>query len=102
MILHYATDDAVRKVAGHRLQLVGSDGIFGAKPHPRLYGTAARFLGRFAIRDAAEFRAWIAARAGEFPETYKWIKRANLGLAEVDEELAAELEAGKSQCALAT
>jgi glyoxylase-like metal-dependent hydrolase (beta-lactamase superfamily II) len=56
----------------------------------------------FAIRDAAEFRSWIAARAGEFPETYRWIKRANLGLAEVDEELAAELEAGKSQCALAT
>ena len=31
--------------------LVGSDGIFGARPHPRLYGTAPRFLGRFAIRE---------------------------------------------------
>ena len=51
MILHYASDDAVRKVAGHRRQLVGSDGIFGDHPHPRLYGTAPRFLGRFAVRD---------------------------------------------------
>ena len=51
MIIHYANDDAVRKIAAHRAQLVGSDGIFGAHPHPRLYGTAPRFLGRFAIRD---------------------------------------------------
>jgi len=55
----------------------------------------------FAIADAAEFRSWIAVRAGEFPEAYRWIKRANLGLVEVDDELAGELEAGKSQCALA-
>jgi N-acyl-D-amino-acid deacylase len=51
MVLHYASDDAVREIARHRLQLVGSDGIFGARPHPRLYATAPRFLGRFAIRD---------------------------------------------------
>ena len=51
MVLHYASDAAVREIARHRLQLVGSDGIFGARPHPRLYATAPRFLGRFAIRD---------------------------------------------------
>jgi N-acyl-D-amino-acid deacylase len=51
MISHYASEDAVRRIARHRLQLVGSDGIFGARPHPRLYGTAARFLGRFAARE---------------------------------------------------
>ncbi|HUG64621.1 MAG TPA: amidohydrolase family protein [Gaiellaceae bacterium] len=51
MILHYASDEAVRQIATHRLQLVGSDGIFGARPHPRLYATAARFLGRFVIRE---------------------------------------------------
>jgi N-acyl-D-amino-acid deacylase len=51
MITHYASDDAVRTVARHRLQLVGSDGIFGTHPHPRLYGTAARFLGRLAMRE---------------------------------------------------
>lgn len=51
MILHYASEDAVRAVARHPRQLVGSDGIFGAHPHPRLCGTAPRFLGRFAIRE---------------------------------------------------
>ncbi len=51
MISHYASDEAVRQIAAHPLHLVGSDAIFGAKPHPRLYGTTARFLGRFAIRD---------------------------------------------------
>ena len=51
MILHYAGEDAVREIARHQLQLVGSDGIFGPRPHPRLWGTAARFLGRYALRD---------------------------------------------------
>jgi N-acyl-D-amino-acid deacylase len=69
MILHYASDTAVRTIAAHRLQLVGSDGIFGAKPHPRLYGTAPRFLGRFAIRDGLipveEAVARLTARAAK-------------------------------------
>ena len=51
MVIHYASDEAVRTVASHPRQLVGSDGIFGARPHPRLYGTAPRFLGRFVARD---------------------------------------------------
>ena len=68
MVLHYASDDAVREIARHRLQLVGSDGIFGARPHPRLYATAPRFLGRFAIRDGLipveEAVARLTARVG--------------------------------------
>ena len=67
MILHYASDEAVRMIAAHRLQLVGSDGIFGLEPHPRLYGTAPRFLGRFAIREGLipieEAVARLTARA---------------------------------------
>ena len=69
MIEHYASEAAVRKVAAHRLQLVGSDGIFGAKPHPRLYGTAACFLGRFALREGVvpveEAIARLTARAAD-------------------------------------
>jgi N-acyl-D-amino-acid deacylase len=69
MIEHYASDEAVRKIAKHRLHLVGSDGIFGARPHPRLYGSAPRFLGRFAIRDGLvpveEAVARLTARAAE-------------------------------------
>lgn len=69
MILHYASDEAVKTVARHRLQLVGSDGIFGAHPHPRLYGTAPRFLGRFALREGLlpveEAVARLTARAAD-------------------------------------
>jgi N-acyl-D-amino-acid deacylase len=69
MILHYAGEEAVRTVARHRLQLVGSDGIFGEHPHPRLYGTAPRFLGRFAIREGLvpveEAVARLTARAAD-------------------------------------
>lgn len=66
MVLHYASDGAVRTIAAHRLHLIGSDGIFGERPHPRLYGTAARFLGRFCLRDGLlsveEAVAQLAAR----------------------------------------
>ena len=69
MILHYAGDEAVRLVARHPRQLVGSDGIFGPLPHPRLYGTAPRFLGRFALREGLlpveEAVARLTARAAD-------------------------------------
>src|SRR5207244_6220330 len=69
MLQHYASEEAVRRIAAHRLQLVGSDAIFGVKPHPRLYGTASRFLGRFAIRErlvpVEEAVARLTARAAD-------------------------------------
>ena len=51
MIDHYATEETVRAIFRHPLHLVGSDGIFGDRPHPRLYGTAARVLGRYALKE---------------------------------------------------
>jgi N-acyl-D-amino-acid deacylase len=51
MVDHYAQEDAVRAIFRHPLGLVGSDGIFGTRPHPRLYATAARVLGRYALRE---------------------------------------------------
>ena len=51
MIDHYATEEVVRAIFMLPGALVGSDGIFNAHPHPRLYGTAARVLGRYALRD---------------------------------------------------
>ena len=41
MIIHYASDEAVHTIAAHRLQLVGSDGIFGAHTAARPVGSAA-------------------------------------------------------------
>lgn len=51
MVHRYASEDAVREILRHPLHTVGSDGIFGARPHPRLYGSAARFLGRYVLRE---------------------------------------------------
>jgi N-acyl-D-amino-acid deacylase len=69
MVLHYASEESVRAIARHPRQLVGSDGIFGRHPHPRLYGTAPRFLGRFAAREGLlaveEAVARLTARAAD-------------------------------------
>ncbi len=51
MVDHYASEDAVRAIFTLPGALVGSDGIFNAHPHPRLFGTAARVLGRLALRE---------------------------------------------------
>ena len=60
---------AVRRIAAHPLMLLGSDGIFGEHPHPRVAGSAARFLGRFCLRDGLlepeEAIARLTARAAD-------------------------------------
>jgi N-acyl-D-amino-acid deacylase len=69
MINHYASEEAVRTVFRHPLQLFGSDGIFGDRPHPRLYGTAARALGRYVLKEklipVEEAVARLTSRAAE-------------------------------------
>ena len=69
MIMHYASEDAVRKISVHPRMLLGSDGIFGTHPHPRVAGSAARFLGRFALREGLlapeEAIARLTARAAD-------------------------------------
>jgi N-acyl-D-amino-acid deacylase len=69
MIDHYATEETVRTIFRHPLHLVGSDGIFGDRPHPRLYGTAARVLGRYALKErlipVEEAVARLTARAAD-------------------------------------
>jgi len=51
VILHYADESTVKAIARHPAMLVGSDAVFAATPHPRLWGTAPRFLGSYAIRE---------------------------------------------------
>ncbi len=69
MVMHYASEEAVRRIAEHPQMLLGSDGIFGRHPHPRVAGSAARFLGRYAIRDGLvppeEAIARLTARAAD-------------------------------------
>ena len=49
------------KVLGHPTTMVGSDGVFAMKPHPRLYGTFPRILGR-CVREMGVFRLEDAIR----------------------------------------
>jgi len=50
VILHTMSEEDVRTVMRHPSTMIGSDGIptLEGKPHPRLYGTFARVLGRYA------------------------------------------------------
>jgi N-acyl-D-aspartate/D-glutamate deacylase len=50
VVLHTMSEEDVRTVLRHPSTMIGSDGIptLEGKPHPRLYGTFARVLGRYA------------------------------------------------------
>lgn len=50
VVMHTMCEDDVRAVMRHPSTMIGSDGIpaLPGKPHPRLWGTFARVLGRYA------------------------------------------------------
>lgn len=50
VVLHVMSEDDVRTVMRHPSTMIGSDGIptIEGKPHPRLYGTFPRVIGRYA------------------------------------------------------
>lgn len=47
MIIHHQSEAVVEKYIRLPFQTFGTDGIRGTKPHPRLYGTFPRALGRY-------------------------------------------------------
>ena len=54
MISFYGSDEVLEKVLAHSHATVGSDGIYGGWPHPRLYGTYPRFIEMF-VREKKMF-----------------------------------------------
>lgn len=54
MISFYGSDDVLRKVLAHPSATLGSDGIYGGRPHPRLFGSYPRFIKQF-VRDEKTF-----------------------------------------------
>ena len=54
-----------------------------------------------AIQDEQMFLKWIAEHASSFPDAYRTIKEANLGLVELSDADAETLESGPNQCAIA-
>lgn len=53
------------------------------------------------IQDERTFLKWIADHQSSFPDAYRTIKEANLGLVELSEADAEILESGPNQCAVA-
>ncbi|RAW46265.1 D-aminoacylase, partial [Halorubrum sp. 48-1-W] len=47
MTLHMLEEADVREILSYERVCVGSDGLFGGKPHPRVYGTYPRILGHY-------------------------------------------------------
>jgi glyoxylase-like metal-dependent hydrolase (beta-lactamase superfamily II) len=52
------------------------------------------------LRSEPEFVAWVLSKIGASPDAYRKIKAVNLGLLQVWEMEAQELETGKNACAL--
>jgi glyoxylase-like metal-dependent hydrolase (beta-lactamase superfamily II) len=52
------------------------------------------------IRDGNEFLAWVKRKVTPSPEVYRKIKAVNLGLLEVWDAEAQEMESGRNECAL--
>lgn len=47
MAVFFGREDDVETIMSHKAMCVCSDGILGGKPHPRLYGSFPRVLGRY-------------------------------------------------------
>ncbi|MEF8788635.1 MAG: D-aminoacylase [Haloarculaceae archaeon] len=47
MFIHAMTEADVREILTNERVAVASDGLFGGRPHPRVYGTFPRVLGRY-------------------------------------------------------
>lgn len=61
MIVEWGFEEDIIYGMKHELQMVGSDGIFGGRPHPRVSGTFPRVLGKYA-REAGVFTLAEAIR----------------------------------------
>jgi len=49
MISFYGSGEVLEKILTHSRASVGSDGIYGGRPHPRLYGTFPKFIRDFCL-----------------------------------------------------
>lgn len=66
----------------------------------RAYGVLPPVNEPLRIANETEFIAWVKQRIGKTPDAYRKIKSINLGLIEIWEMEAQELESGRNECAL--
>jgi N-acyl-D-amino-acid deacylase len=67
MTVFYGCDEDVRAIMRSDCMTVCSDGIVGGKPHPRVYNTCARFLGKYVRGDAVLSLPQAIRRMTSFP-----------------------------------
>jgi N-acyl-D-amino-acid deacylase len=58
MISHYESEDVMEKMLRHPNATVGTDGFFGGRPHPCLYGTFPRFIHEL-VYNKKMFTQWL-------------------------------------------
>ncbi|MCL4532610.1 MAG: D-aminoacylase [Actinobacteria bacterium] len=61
MIIYHQSEDVLRRLMRHPRGSFGTDGLVGGQPHPRLYGTFPRVLGRY-VREEKVLRLEEAIR----------------------------------------
>ncbi|MGI6252267.1 MAG: N-acyl-D-amino-acid deacylase family protein [Aminivibrio sp.] len=61
MISFYGSEDVLRNVLSHPCATVGSDGIYGGRPHPRLFGSYPKYLREY-VRENKTFTLEEAVR----------------------------------------
>ncbi|MDR1731547.1 MAG: D-aminoacylase [Synergistaceae bacterium] len=74
MISFYGSDEVLQKVLSHPQATVGSDGIYGGRPHPRLYGTYPKFLKEFALTKHVFTLPEAVRRVTSFPASILGLK----------------------------
>ncbi len=67
MTVFYGCEEDVRTIMRSDCMTVCSDGIVGGKPHPRVYNTCARFLGKYVRSDAVLSLPEAIRRMTSFP-----------------------------------
>jgi N-acyl-D-amino-acid deacylase len=67
MTVFYGCEEDVRTIMRSDCMTVCSDGIVGGKPHPRVYNTCARFLGKYVRSDAVLSLPQAIRRMTSFP-----------------------------------
>lgn len=47
VVIHFLAEEDVREILAYDRVNIGTDGLFGGNPHPRVYGTYPRILGHY-------------------------------------------------------
>ncbi len=75
----YGNDTHIEKILKSPFQNVCTDGFFTGQPHPRLYGTYPRILGRFVReRKVISLEAAVRKMTSKAAETFEFKKRGRL------------------------